>query len=78
MNVPLGKWMPRIFGTWSTTITSPSPALNPASTGSEIKFATNQEGIAQHYIAGPIPLTVALDPSVPQAAEATLYNKRSP
>ena len=30
-----------IFGTWSTTMTSPMPALKPISTGSEIKFATN-------------------------------------
>ena len=34
------KWMPRIFGIWSTTMTSPMPALKPTSTGSEIKFAT--------------------------------------
>ena len=40
MNVPLGKWMPRIFGIWSTTMTSPIPALKPTSTGSEMKFAT--------------------------------------
>ena len=32
--------MPTIFGTWSTTMTSPMPALKPTSTGSEIKFAT--------------------------------------
>ena len=38
--MPLVKWMPRIFGIWSTTMTSPMPALKPTSTGSEIKFAT--------------------------------------
>ena len=33
--------MPSSFGTWSSTMTSPIPALNPTSTGSEMKFATN-------------------------------------
>ena len=36
----LWMWMPRSFGTWSTTITKPMPALNPVSTGSEMKLAT--------------------------------------
>ncbi len=34
-------WMPRSFGTWSITITTPMPALKPVRTGSEMKFATN-------------------------------------
>ena len=34
-------WMPRSFGTWSSTITRPIPALKPVSTGAEMKFATN-------------------------------------
>ena len=34
-------WMPRSFGTWSSTITSPIPALKPVSTGADMKFATN-------------------------------------
>ncbi len=33
-------WIPRSFGIWSTTITSPIPDLKPVSTGSEMKFAT--------------------------------------
>ena len=33
--------MPRSFGIWSTTITSPIPALKPISTGSEMKLAMN-------------------------------------
>ena len=40
-NGPLGKWIPRSFGIWSTTITTPIPALKPVNTGSEMKFATN-------------------------------------
>src|SRR5215813_1327719 len=36
-----GKWMPKILGNWSTTMTRPIAALNPISTGSEMKFATN-------------------------------------
>lgn len=39
-NVPLWKWIPRSLGIWSTTITSPTPALNPMRTGSEMKLAT--------------------------------------
>jgi hypothetical protein len=31
--------MPSSFGIWSTTTTNPMPALNPVSTGSEMKFA---------------------------------------
>ena len=38
--VPLGKWMPSSLGTWSSTMTSPIPALKPISTGSEMKLAT--------------------------------------
>ena len=34
-------WMPSNFGTWSSTITRPIPALKPVSTGVEMKFATN-------------------------------------
>ena len=34
-------WMPSSFGTWSSTITRPIPALKPVSTGAEMKFATN-------------------------------------
>jgi hypothetical protein len=30
--------MPKSLGAWSTTMTSPMPALNPVSTGSEMKF----------------------------------------
>ena len=39
-NPCLVMWMPRSFGTWSSTITSPIPALKPVSTGAEMKFAT--------------------------------------
>jgi hypothetical protein len=38
--------MPRSFGSWSTTITRPMPALKPVSTGSEMKFARKTQ--AQH------------------------------
>ena len=34
-------WKPSSFGIWSATMTAPTPALKPASTGSEMKFATN-------------------------------------
>ena len=34
-------WMPSSFGTWSSTMTRPIPALKPVSTGVEMKFATN-------------------------------------
>ncbi len=34
-------WSPRSLGNWSSTITSPMPALNPVSTGAEMKLATN-------------------------------------
>jgi hypothetical protein len=37
---PFAKWTPSSFGTWSSTITVPIPALKPISTGSEMKFAT--------------------------------------
>ena len=40
-NPSLVMWMPNSFGTWSSTITSPIPALKPVSTGAEIKLATN-------------------------------------
>jgi hypothetical protein len=33
-------WIPSSLGIWSSTITSPIPALNPVSTGAEMKFAT--------------------------------------
>ena len=33
-------WMPSSFGTWSSTITRPMPALKPVSTGAEMKLAT--------------------------------------
>ena len=32
-------WTPSSFGTWSSTMTSPMPALKPTRTGSEMKFA---------------------------------------
>ena len=37
----LVMWMPSSFGTWSSTITRPIPALKPVSTGVEMKLATN-------------------------------------
>ena len=37
---PLGMWKPRSFGSWSSTMTTPIPALKPTSTGSEMKLAT--------------------------------------
>ena len=40
-NPCLSMWMPSSFGTWSSTITRPMPALKPVSTGVEMKFATN-------------------------------------
>ena len=40
-NPCLVMWMPRSFGTWSSTITRPMPALKPVRTGVEMKFATN-------------------------------------
>ncbi len=33
-------WKPRSFGTWSSTMTTPMPALKPIRTGSEMKLAT--------------------------------------
>ncbi len=36
----LSMWMPASFGTWSSTITRPMPALKPVSTGVEMKLAT--------------------------------------
>jgi len=39
MKPPFDKWMPSNFGIWSTTMTIPIPALNPMSTGSEMKSA---------------------------------------
>ncbi len=38
-NVPFGKCTPSSFGTWSSTITIPMPALKPDNTGSEMKSA---------------------------------------
>ncbi len=38
-NVPFVKCTPSSFGTWSSTITTPMPALKPDSTGSEMKLA---------------------------------------
>ncbi len=35
----LWMWMPSSLGNWSTTMTKPTPALNPVSTGSEMKLA---------------------------------------
>ena len=35
--------MPTSFGTWSSTMTSPMPALKPVSTGVDMKFATKPE-----------------------------------
>ena len=40
-NPCLVMWIPRSFGTWSSTITRPIPALKPVSTGVEMKLATN-------------------------------------
>ena len=37
--VPRAMWKPRSFGTWSRTMTTPIPALNPVRTGSEMKLA---------------------------------------
>ncbi len=42
----LVMWMPRSFGTWSSTITRPIPALKPVSTGAEMKLATNPRRIS--------------------------------
>ena len=39
-NPCLSIWIPSSLGTWSSTITRPIPALNPVSTGSEMKSAT--------------------------------------
>ncbi len=39
-NPCLVMWMPMSFGTWSSTITRPIPALNPVRTGVDMKFAT--------------------------------------
>ena len=36
----LVMWMPSSLGTWSSTITNPMPALNPVSTGVDMKLAT--------------------------------------
>ena len=36
----LVMWIPSSFGTWSSTITRPMPALKPVSTGVEMKVAT--------------------------------------
>ena len=36
----LVMWIPSSFGTWSSTITRPMPALKPVSTGVEMKLAT--------------------------------------
>ena len=39
-NPSFAMWMPRSFGTWSSTMTRPMPALKPVSTGAEMKLAT--------------------------------------
>ena len=44
-NPALVMWMPNSFGTWSITITSPTPALKPVSTGDEMKLATKPRRI---------------------------------
>ena len=45
-NPCLVMWIPRSFGTWSSTITRPMPALKPVSTGVEMKLATNPSFIS--------------------------------
>ena len=45
-NPCLAMWMPRSFGTWSSTITRPIPALKPVSTGVEMKLATKPRRIS--------------------------------
>ena len=37
-------------------------------TTDDVMHTNSLEGIAQHYIAGSIPLAIVLDPSVPLAA----------
>ncbi len=39
-------WIPSSLGTWSRTITRPTPALKPVSTGTEMKLATNPRRIS--------------------------------
>ena len=46
----LVMWMPSSFGTWSSTITRPMPALNPVSTGAEMKSATKPRRISRASI----------------------------
>ena len=41
---------PSSFGTWSSTITSPMPALKPVSTGAEMKLATKPSRITEASI----------------------------
>ena len=45
-NPCFATWTPRSFGTWSSTITRPMPALNPVSTGVEMKLETNPRRIS--------------------------------
>ena len=58
----LAMWIPRSFGTWSSTITKPIPALKPVSTGAEMKLATNPRRIslASNSIAPTSPVSVAV------------------
>ena len=46
-NPALVMWMPNSFGTWSSTITSPTPALKPVSTGDEMKLETKPRRITR-------------------------------
>ncbi len=54
--------MPKSFGTWSSTITNPIPALKPVSTGVEMKFATNPsfKSLARSSIAPTSAVSVAV------------------
>ena len=46
-NPTLVMWMPNSFGTWSSTITSPTPVLKPVSTGDEMKLETKPRRITR-------------------------------
>jgi len=71
--VPRVKWMPRIFGIWSTTMTSPIPALKPTSTGSEIKFATiPRRGRCASNSAAPTSTVNVRPPGAASLAEAII------
>ena len=61
-NPCLVMWMPRSFGTWSSTITRPMPALKPVSTGVEMKLATNpsRSSLASSSIAPTSAVSVAV------------------